>query len=84
MSIVLIVKSISQRDRFLFYTLKSRQFTDKNLNGSDKKLLIDGDVNDLNQHLELLESYIEFLNNCKYFTSNIQFGISNKIKLMNL
>jgi hypothetical protein len=77
-------KSLSERDRFLFYTLKSKQFTDKNLSGGEKRILIDGDLNVQELHLMLLRGHLDFLNDCKYLTSNIQYAISNKIKLMNI
>lgn len=77
-------KASAQRDKFLHYTIDFKDSHGKNLNIGEKKVMIDGDLADLNMQIQLLQSHISFLQDCKQMLTNIQFAIKNKLQIMNL
>lgn len=73
-------RSILNQNRIMSYALnKSLKVT-----VPEKKALIEGDAALINRHIGIVESHINFLRDTKLFINNIQYSISNKIKLMSL
>jgi hypothetical protein len=56
------------RDRYIFYATSCGLSTSK----TEKDILLDGDLTEDNRYVNMIESYIDFLRDCKKICENIQ------------
>lgn len=68
----------AKRDRFLFYATGYSLKT----NTSEKTVLTDGDLSEVDRTIEMLQSHIEFLRDCVKTVDNLQFAVRNRVQLM--
>jgi hypothetical protein len=73
-------KAILNQNSILSYTLNPKL----KVSVPEKKALIEGDTALINRHIGVVDSHLNFLRDTKLFINNIQYSISNKIKLMSL
>lgn len=66
-------------DRFEFYMTGFGLKT----GAGDKKILIDRDLTESKHNVELIESHIEYLRECRISCDQIQFAVKNAIALLN-
>lgn len=76
----MVNRSNFNRDRFIFYASGCSLSTSK----TEKDILLEGDLTEDNKLVHMIESYIDFLRDCKKICENIQQLLKNKIQLMNL
>lgn len=67
----------AKADRFIFYATGFGLKT----NLSEKGILIDSELAELQRNKELLETHLEFLRECKQMCDNINWAIKNRIEI---
>jgi len=50
---------------------------------TEKTMMIDRDLNEKKRNVELLESHIEYLRECRYSCDQIQYAVKNLVGLLN-
>lgn len=67
-----------KKDKFISYTMK---FQIK-LNTTEKNICIDADTSEMERYIELLQMHVEFLREAIKTIDNLNFGVKNKLALM--
>jgi len=70
----------AKSDRFMFYATGFGLKT----NLSEKSILIDSELSELQHNKELYESHLEFLRECKTSCDNVNWAIKNRIELFKI
>ena len=70
----------AEADRFLFYMTGFGIKT----NTGEKKILFDAELAELERNMQLLQTHIEFLRDCKLSCDNVGWAIKNRIALMGI
>jgi len=70
----------AKSDRFMFYATGFGLKT----NLSEKSILIDSELSELQRNKELYESHLEYLRECKISCDNINWAIKNRIELFKI
>lgn len=67
-----------RKDKIIQYTLKFQV----KLNTGEKNVCVAGDISEMERNIELLQMHIEFLRECIKTIDNLNFGVKNKLALM--
>lgn len=70
----------AEADRFLFYMTGFGIKT----NTGEKKILFDAELAELERNIQLIQTHIEFLRDCKLSCDNINWAVKNRISLMGI
>lgn len=74
-----MVKSKENRkEKFIYYATGFSLKT----NNTEKNIMIDSDVAELDRGIEMLQSHIDYLRDCVKTIDNLQYAVKNRIMLM--
>lgn len=68
----------ARKDKFIYYATGFSLKT----NNTEKGIMIDADVAELDRAVEMLQSHIDYLRDCVKTIDNLQYAVKNRIMLM--